>query len=458
MALVLYVGLLAVSSAYALRDWRRGWTLIILCASVQDPVRKLTPGSPVLVSFLIVVLYGVLLFSARGSLRAGLGDFSRRFPAISNATVVFLLFLVLAGVNGLFTFGIGNWRLPALSLFTYIAPVPAVVLGFMFLDREERLYSFFRAYALLTAIALTGTYLEYARVESRMLGLVGVQGDYIRHFIGIQVRLLSGFYRSPDIMSWHAATLTAIAVAMAVRAGLSWRGYTWAATAGWAFTACMMGGRRKAIYYVVVFCAVFLWRYLRRLEGAQVVAFAAVILLAVGVIRHIASRERTSAYAAGARTTLGEVIQRLDGGVVETFRQNGLLGAGLGAATQGSRHLAVQNVRLGWQEGGLAKLAAEIGLPGLIAAALLVLLLVRLSLRLTSIGDVRGSSQFLRVTLFALVIANVANFMASAQAYSDPVLTLMAAFFGGSLLATATLDERAIAESRITPALVPASA
>jgi hypothetical protein len=44
--------------------------------------------------------------------------------------------------------------------------------------------------------------------------------------------------------------------------------------------------------------------------------------------------------------------------------------------------------------------------------------------------------------LFALIIANIANFMASAQAYSDPVLTLLTAFFVGFLFATSKLDEQ----------------
>ena len=63
------------------------------------------------------------------------------------------------------------------------------------------------------------------------------------------------------------------------------------------------------------------------------------------------------------------------------------------------------------------------------------------------------------VTLFALVAANVANFMASAQAYSDPVLTLMTAFFVGCLFATATLDERVpVAATSARPALAHATA
>jgi len=57
-----------------------------------------------------------------------------------------------------------------------------------------------------------------------------------------------------------------------------------------------------------------------------------------------------------------------------------------------------------------------------------------------------------------LVIANVVEFMVSAQAYSDAVLTLMTAFFVGCLLATAVLDERLAAASPAAIAPVPGRA
>jgi hypothetical protein len=78
--------------------------------------------------------------------------------------------------------------------------------------------------------------------------------------------------------------------------------------------------------------------------------------------------------------------------------------------------------------------------------------IMRLLMRLTRIGDVEGSSQFIRAGLFALVLANMASFIASAQAYSDAVLALTAGFFAGALFATATLDERLAARTPIAEA------
>jgi hypothetical protein len=322
-------------------------------------------------------------------------------------------------------------------------PIPAELLGYAWLQREEQLVQFFLFYAIITSIALVGTPLEYFRVfDSPVLGVVAMPGGYIRHLPGLQIRVLSGIYRAPDIMGWHAATLTAVGVTLAIRARVFVRAWPWIAVAAWGFLNCLISGRRKAIYMVAIFAIAFLWRYSRRLRVTQV-ALVLALGLAVGlVLREVGSREDSQVYTQGAKTTSAEVLERLEGGVVSTFRQGSLLGAGLGSATQGIRHVSGRESDFGWQEGGLGKLAAELGLQGLLAAALLAWALIRMMLRITAVGDIPGTSQVIRVALFALVIANIGNFLTSAQAYSDPVLTLMTAFFVGCLFATAALDER----------------
>lgn len=441
MALAAYLAFLGVSCVVALTNWRRGWLLLLVCGVIQDPVRKLTPGTPVVVSFSIVALYAVILFAARRELFASVRELSARFGTLYTAVIATLFLLCIAAMNGLFTFGLTAWRVPLLSLFTYLAPLPAILLGYTYLQREEMLDQIVRVYSIATSIALVGTMLEYFRVNSRVLGLVAFQGEYIRHLPGLQIRMLSGFYRSPDIMGWHAATLTVLASAMALRAGVGKRLLLWSGVAAWGFLNCMVSGRRKAIYYVAVFGIVFLWRYFKRLRPAQIVALFAMLAVLAGVVVRIASNQQTSAYAQGAMATRGEIAQRLEGGALFTLQQFGVMGAGLGTATQGTQHLR-GGESSSWQEGGLAKLAIEVGLPGLLAMFVTAWILLRLLLRLTAIQDVEGSSQFVRVMLFAFFMANLAGFMASAQAYTDALLSLTTAFLFGCLLATAALDER----------------
>lgn len=450
MALNIYLVILGIACVAALRDWRHGWPALLICTVLQDPVRKLTPNAPVAISFSIIAIYAAMLFAGRRTLMAHLREFSNRFPLISSTAVLFLAMLGTAALRGLFYFGMEQWKVPLLSLITYVAPIPAVILGYTYLQSEEKLYTLFRFYAVVTGLAMIGTMLEYVRFSSPVLGMVSMPFEQIRHLNGMQIRMLSGFYRAPDIMGWHASMLTSIGIAMTARYGFDRRAWPWMAVATWGFFICMISGRRKAIYFVVAFGAAFLWRYFRRLSASQLFAVAVVGLLLVGVVRNLESDARTSVYARGAGTTRDELFGRLEGGMFGTFRQSGFLGIGLGAATQGTRHLATgSHARLGWQEGGLAKLAVELGLPGLLAAVLLVIALSRTLLALTRIHDVPGSSQFARVALFAIAAANATTFMVSAQAYTDAALALSTAFMGGCLLATAALDERLAAAAEV---------
>lgn len=444
MITLIFAAVLLLAIGVALVDWRRGWLLAILCGVLQDPARKLTPGTPVVMTLSIIVVYVVVLFSAQSTLQAHAREFSKRFSAVKVSGALVFVFMILAAINGLATFGLENWKAPALALFVYCAPIPAVLLGFTYLQREEQMYHFFRFYAVVTSVAMIGTVLEYFEVSWRALGTVALAEAFNLRFLpGLQIRMLSGFYRAPDIMGWHAATLAMIGIAMTLRARTVRVAWPWILVMSWGFLNCLISGRRKAVYMIAVFAAAFLLRYFRRLTTTQVMAIALAGLALLFVVRKVGQDEDASVYTRGTSTTSSEVFDRLEGGLVETVGQFGLMGAGLGTATQGVYHVLTNpNVQIGWQEGGLGKLTMELGVPGLLAVTFFGATVLLLMLKLSSHPDVPGSSQFLRATLFGMVIADVIEFFVSAQAYSDAGLTLISAFTLGCLFATASLDER----------------
>jgi hypothetical protein len=454
MFTVLFVAFMMLSMSVALVDWRRGWLLAVLCGVLQDPARKMTAGTPVIMSLSIVLVYVIVLFAAQVELQVYARDFLRRFSDLYAALLLVVVFLALAAVNGIVTFGIDNWKIPALSLFIYCMPMPALLLGYAWLQREEQLEKLFRFYAIMTSLALIGTPLEYLRVNSPVLGTVGI--DYNLRFIkGIEVRLLSGFYRAPDIMGWHAATLACIGVIMALRRRTLSTAWPWMLVSVWGFVNCVMSGRRKAVYMVFAFAAAFLWRYVRRLKFTEAFAFLLLAAILGGVTHQLGQNQESGVYARGATTTRDELIDRLAGGVGATIDQFGFLGAGLGTATQGTQHLS-GGTGFAWQEGGLGKLAVELGVPGLLALALTALVMMQLLLKITRHPDLPETSQLLRAGLFAMFIGDAVTFMASAQAYSDPLLTLFSAFTLGCLFATSQLDERAQPAKAPAPAAMPA--
>jgi len=287
------------------------------------------------------------------------------------------------------------------------------------------------------------------------LGLVAAtQGSNVRMLPGIQLTMLAGFYRGPDILAWHAATLAMIGITLALRARFLHTAWPWMAAAAWGVLACFLSGRRKALYMLLVFAIIFVWRYARRLNAAQAGSFATLGLLLLFVTHRLTTSESTDAYVRAAALTQGELLTRLEGGLGMTIEQSGIMGAGLGTATQGTQHFTTTSYS--WQEGGLSKLAIEVGVPGVIVVALLLFVFVNYMLKFTRAPDEPGTSQIIRCMLMAMLIANVANFTASAQAYSDPLLTLMTAFLGGCLLATAATESRLAAVAAVVP--VPATA
>src|SRR5687768_7975466 len=157
MALAFYLIFLGAACAYALVDWRRAWLLVMVCGVIQDPVRKLTAGSPVWISFAVVALYTAILFAARNEMRVHAAEFTRRFKSISTGITTFLFLLVIAALNGLVTYGFDKWPAPAVSFVTYVIPMIAALLGYTWLQREEMMLRFCRLYAAVTSIALIGT-------------------------------------------------------------------------------------------------------------------------------------------------------------------------------------------------------------------------------------------------------------------------------------------------------------
>lgn len=453
--LIVFLGILGLTALAALVDWRRGWLLAVVIGVLQDPVRKVTPNTPPALTFSILVVYFAILFGSQAMLQRQLRDLARRFGAVSQAMLLVFICLCLAAVTGLVTFGLGFWQVPALSLFIYLAPLPAVVIGYAWMSDEEALVKFFKFYSVVTSVAMIGCVCEYLGYTWPVLGLVAQPGLYIRHLPGVQIPMLSGFYRAPDIMGWHAATLGSIGIGMSIRGRMQIQSWPWMLVALWGFFNCLISGRRKAVYQLAVFALVLLWRYFRRLTTTQLASIGIAGMLMAGLVYRVASNQHSSVYAKGQVTSREEVWIRLEGGLMDTFDQYGLMGAGLGAATQGVHHLTGKALNVGWQEGGLGKLAVELGMPGMMAVSFLAWVLIRTLFYMARYPDEPGSSQLMRAILLAIFLSNIANFMVSAQAYSDAVLILLTAFFVGCFLGTATLNEKFLAAQKQQPAEEP---
>src|SRR5437764_13809486 len=114
--LILLSALVLMSMELALIDWRRAWIMAILCGVVQDPLRKLTTGSPVFMTFSIVAVYAAIMVVNQRNLQTHAREFAKRFSNISSWFGLFFFFLILPAMNGLFTSGVALWQVPLPSL------------------------------------------------------------------------------------------------------------------------------------------------------------------------------------------------------------------------------------------------------------------------------------------------------------------------------------------------------
>ncbi len=132
----------------------------------------------------------------------------------------------------------------------------------------------------------------------------------------------------------------------------------------------------------------------------------------------------------------------------------GFFGLGAGAGSQGTQHFSGgPTLATGAAEGGLGKVAVELGVPGLVLVVIAFLLVARNVRRALDLVAARDSRLLLlSVGLVAFCAANVPVFLGASQLYGDPfVLTLLGSFLGFVLAAPRLEQARSSAVRVLLP-------
>jgi hypothetical protein len=451
--------LLAVAAVAAFLDWRRGLLLVVITALLQDPLRKLVEGQPVI----FVVLVGIV-FAA-----ACLGACFARVPMTPNSmyawqrglalpVLLTVLLIILQAYHSYVNFG--NVMLPMIGLLTYLAPLPAIVFGYQLAVRggPPRIKQFFKVYLVCTVVALVSVYLEYSGVGWSILGEVG-RGQ-ILHERGVAVvRAIAGTFRASEIAAWHAATCACLCLLLASERKLNLQ--TVLGAAGiilFVLGAGLLTGRRKMIVEVAIFFGAYfiLWAMFQRGK-----ARLGLVLAVAGLIGYFAlieglgvdTKEATERslvydfYLERSKRAFGEVPARfVELGLAPlmwAYEGFGAFGAGLGVGTQGGQHFGGGGQVAGAAEGGLGKIMLELGIPGLVLIGWLGLFLGRHLLWI-----LRMSSQMapelarLCYGLVSFLLANIATFTVATQAYGDLFILLILSSCLGFVLAIPAIVEQ----------------
>jgi hypothetical protein len=453
MLTTLFLGFIVGGTILALVDWRRGVFMAILIGIVQDPIRKMTPGTPPLFVLSSLPIWALVWMAVLLRERDAWRRFRRADPIRGRVFWLFGLSLI-PGTLVTLGYGLAATPVAALGLFAYVAPLLTLVAGFVFTKRVRDVRGMLGFYAVVSSLALVGTFLEYAELMAgwSALGTGVLGGQWFRYPVeGGVLKLIAGFFRSPDLAAWHAAALMMAAATLSVSRG-GFRSRWWLLLVAWGGACLLVTGRRKGIVMPVVWAAVMAASFLRfgrtRLLGRlSVMGSAAVAAVAY------ASGEFgiTEGYFGYAQTTVAAAPQRLIEGswssVWYTFVQSGWLGRGIGSATQGSHHLGVR-VAETWQESGPSKLMVELGVPGLLGATVLALAFARSVL--ASARQVASVQSFLslQIGLFAFCSASAVCFIVSHQIYSDMTVLNLSGFILGAALSAPTWAQERVSAAR----------
>ena len=349
--------------------------------------------------------------------------------------------------------------LAGLGILSYASPLLGVALGAALAFDLKYLKKLLQIYVVINSIVFVGAIAEWLQWD--WPGLGGLEGfEWIRHMPGVIVRLISGFFRSPDIAGFHAANTMMASVILLMNRGdkPAFRrsiNPLWLSTAIWSLVPLMLCGRRKMLIMPIVFLiAYLLYIHLAAKKSISqalgyVVLLVAIVAVPLAIYRDQDGLEDHQAYYA---TTISDLAPRLKenvgGGVVDTLKQSGFVGSGLGVATQGAQHFAVEARRDVWQEDGISRLFKELGVIGVLLVAVAMVMLFQNCRR-----EVRRQ-RFLplieiQAFAFALVMANFASFVASHQHFSgDPANALWVLLFAGVFVGTLAIPQLSVAGAK----------
>jgi len=435
--------LAAVLLAWA--DPRVGGVALLVVGFVMDPLRKLMPGQPLLLTGVVAIVVVALYVGVR---RRGRGPGEPRLldahPLLNLPLTLGAVWVLIEVVRGYDT--TGSAIVALIGLMAYAMPALAIATGYGMFATGRSLDRFLGVYVGLCAIVAVSVLLAFSGVGSPLFAQVGRGIAIYAPDIGM-IQLHGGLLRGPELAGWHLATglcvLAILAVGARRRIPFSWAVPCFLVMA----PALLVTGRRKYLVLVAVFMLLWASLSMRHRRGRPIVAvglLALAVLAAVALTGEVAGTgskseilQRHMARVAWGGSQAGGRFENLAlTSLPIVVAENGVLGSGAGTGSQGAQHFgAGARVTGAASEGGLGKVLAELGLPGLLLTAWLAWALARSALR--GLHDLRVaalSATDVASGLCAMLAANVLTFSLGHQVYGDPFVLCMLGLLSGALL------------------------
>ncbi len=437
MLYLLFIGMIGVCTVLALSRWRWGVLAAIAIGLLQDPVRKMIPGTPGLLTMASLPVWFAVAVGAMQPWPGALQRFWQSMPKLHRYLRLFCLYLVIPAAIS-FTYGRGTWQITLLGIVLYSSTFMMLVAGWRLGQDQASLARVMAMYVVLGAVLLIGGLLEVRDFGARWpaIGTAALDHVWVTHRTGEAVYMRAGFFRGPDIMGWHATMLCMIALIMALRAKGAAR-YMFLGVALWAFLNIWICGRRKMISMIPVFVGCMLMLDFRLRGARRFIPIIGTVLVAVGLgWQFIGDFDADRSIGRFYGTILEEWDSQISNhairSVATTVRQAGVFGYGLGMSQQGIHHIQAEKPRV-WQESGPSKLFVELGVPGAILFIGLLWIVFRTAYEV--LKNIPSQDDFVVYAgIFSMLVANVVSALVSAQIYGDPFVIMILTLMLGILL------------------------
>lgn len=465
MAYFLTALVLLPALAVAFSNWRYGLFACVLVAILQDPLRKLAPGEPVYYVLLVGVVFGAAFLAAWGRVSLDPNRIAGWRRNLGMPFNLFLLLLAAQAVNAYLQFG--SPILVGIGLLSYLAPLPALMLGYHYAKHGgiRGIDRWLWFYLVAISLALISVYLEHAGVSSPVFGEVGPGIAIYDRNLGLYIAANCGLFRASEVAAWHAGTAACILFLLGTERRLTIpRVLIALVLVGFLVGVGLLTGRRKMLVEIGIFLSTYLFLAAMFRKERRKLAVVAVLF---GVLSYIAAvglfepdpaekryhteyqrQESYLSYVDRGKTVIEDIPERLAGlGIAPiewAIDQFGPFGAGLGAGSQGAQHFGGGAAAFGGAaEGGLGKITMELGLPGLLLVAWLMVAMMRHIWRVLDFVSAH-SPRLARLSygFLALLVANGAVFSVATQVFGDVFVLLVLGLMLGFLLAMPALAER----------------
>ncbi len=461
------------AAAVAIVDWRKGLFAMLVVAMLQDPARKLAIDKPVYFTVLVGVVFAAAYVRAQSQRLFLPSQIPGWRHFLRLPSVLILLVLAAQGANSIARYG--NPMIAGISALSYLAPLPAMLAGYWFAVKEGRagVERWMTAYLVMAIVVLPGIVLEYLGFEWPVLGDVGEGFQLFQEDAVLTPH--AGFFRASEIAAWHTATVVCFLLLLSSLRKLSPRQIGTAV----AITAVLLAigvltGRRKIFVEIVIFVSVYVSLFLLFGRGGVrmatvvfiggVLSYGAVTWWVVEQPHEYAASEATryQRYAERSASVGSDIADRVVGlgldsveWAVEGF---GWLGGGLGIASQGAQHFGGgAEVYGGAGEGGLGKITAELGVPGLLISLWFGIAALRYGRTVLTFVSGRSTAVArLAYGLAAFLVANLAVFFVATQVFGDLFVLLLLGLVSGFFVATPVLAEREQAQRSAVRGPLPA--